>query len=145
MALLFPKRQAQSPATIRVLDPENTMNLQFLEFDCSEDSEGVVCWDALAQPAAHHTLAMLQEVTELLAWAHRYATCPPGPLEDGADWDFDLQIRDGHASIETHWNSSRQTLDLSKMPSASPEITLSLSLSGTRSFAGAFREHWSTP
>jgi hypothetical protein len=121
------------------------MNLQFLEFDSSEDSEGVVCWDALSQPAAHHTLAMLQEVTELLAWAHRYATSAPGPLEDGADWDFDLQIHDGHASIEVHWNSVRQKLDLSKTPSASTEITLSLSLSGTRSFAGAFREHWNTP
>lgn len=121
------------------------MNFQFLEFDSSEDSEGLVCWDALAQPAPHHTLAMLQEVTALLAWAHRQGQYAPGPLEDGADWDFDLQIHDGHVPIETQWSSARQTLDLSPTPQANTRISLSLSLSGTPAFAEAFREHWNAP
>ena len=43
------------------------MELQYLEFDCSEDTEGVVCWDALAQPAASHTAALLREVWRVLA------------------------------------------------------------------------------
>ena len=44
------------------------MELQYLEFDCSEDTEGVVSWDALAQPAANHTAALLREVSQLLSW-----------------------------------------------------------------------------
>ena len=119
------------------------MDLQFLEFDCSEDNEGVVCWDALAQPAASHAPALLHEVTQLLAWAHRFGPQGPGPIEDGADWDFDLHIRVGNAPISAHWNSSNQTLALSSLPS--DEITLSLSISGTPAFAQAFREHWNAP
>ena len=34
------------PATITGLEEKNTMELQYLEFDCSEDTEGVVCWHA---------------------------------------------------------------------------------------------------
>lgn len=121
------------------------MDLQFLDFDCSEDSEGMVCWDALAQPAARHTPALLQEVTQLLAWAHRFGPQPPGPLEDGADWDFDLHIRCGQAPIQAHWHSASPTLHLSPAPSPGDEITLSLSISGTPAFAQAFRKHWNAP
>ena len=121
------------------------MDLQFLEFDCSEDSEGVVCWDALAQPAARHTPALLHEVTQLLAWAHRFGPQAPGPLEDGADWDFDLHIRSGDAPLQAHWNSANQTLALSPAPKDNDEITLSLSISGTAAFAQAFRDHWNAP
>jgi hypothetical protein len=46
------------------LDENKTMDLQFLEFDCSEDGEDVVCWDALAQPAARHSSALLREVAQ---------------------------------------------------------------------------------
>jgi hypothetical protein len=121
------------------------MDLQFLEFDCSEDSEGVVCWDALAQPAARHTPALLHEVTQLLTWAHRFGPQAPGPLEDGADWDFDLHIRSGNALLQAHWNSANQTLALSPAPKDHDEITLSLSISGTPAFAQAFRDHWNAP
>lgn len=121
------------------------MDLQFLEFDCSEDGEGVVCWDALAQPAARHTPALLHEVTLLLAWAHRFGPHAPGPLEDGADWDFDLHIHANKASIPAHWNSDKATLKLSRTPSADEEVTLSLSISGTPAFAHAFRKHWNAP
>jgi hypothetical protein len=138
------QRDKPSPAaTIEALEETTPMDLQFLEFDCSEDSEGVVCWDALAQPAARHTPALLQEVTQLLAWAHRFGPQAPGPIEDGADWDFDLHIRCGNAPITAHWHSAKQTLALSSAPS--DEITLSLSISGTPTFAQAFREHWNAP
>ena len=38
------------------------MNLQLLDFDCSDDADGVVCWDALAQPDPAFNPALLQEV-----------------------------------------------------------------------------------
>lgn len=121
------------------------MYLQFLEFDGSEDSEGVVCWDALAQPAARHTPALLKEVTQLLEWAHHASPGKPGALEDGADWDFDLQIHMASIPIQAHWDSPSQSLVLSPTPTECDEISLSLSISGSPAFSSAFREKWHAP
>ena len=116
------------------------MDLQLLDFDCSEDPEGVVCWDALAQPQPRHNGALLQEVAQLLAWAHAFDAQGPGPLEEGAHWDFDLQ-----ATLCPE-GSAPQTGQIT-LPAAdlAHPLTLSLSLSGTSGFAQAFREHWGAP
>ena len=66
------------------------MRLQFLEFDRSEDTDGVVCWEALAQPQALHNAALLREVSQVLALAYRLDGRGPGPLEEGAQWDYVL-------------------------------------------------------
>jgi hypothetical protein len=121
------------------------MNLQFLEFDCSEDSEHVVCWDALAQPAARHNSALLREAAQVLTWCHRFSPRSPGALEDGADWDFDLQIHMESTAIQADWHTATQALVLSPTPSENDKISLSLSISGAAAFCAAFREHWNTP
>jgi hypothetical protein len=139
------------PATISGLEEKNTMELQYLEFDCSEDTEGVVCWDALAQPAASHTAALLREVTQLLSWANRFSPQGPGPLDEGADWDFDLQIQLHHPNsphrtpAQAHWQAEQQTLNIHPAPGPEDRAELSLSLSGTPAFAQALREHWNAP
>lgn len=121
------------------------MDLQFLEFDCSEDSEGVVCWDALAQPAARHQAAMVQEVTQLLAWAHAFSPQSPGPLEDGAEWDFDLHMQAPTSAIQAHWHAGENRLVFCPVPPPNEVISLSLSISGTAAFAEAFRAQWNAP
>jgi hypothetical protein len=135
-------KQVFSTATILALNEKNTMHLQFLEFDCSEDAEGVACWDALAQPAARHTQALLHEVEQVLTWAHRWSPRKPGALEDGADWDFDLNLQSSMVSIQVHWNAPTHTLVLSPAPSENDAVTLSLSISCAPAFSAAFREHW---
>ncbi len=125
------------------------MDLQYLEFDCTEDTEGVVCWDAMAQPQPRHNSALLQEVAQVLAWAYAWDAQGPGPLEDGANWDFDLQATlhpdgphpqsvclsfDPHPGQITH-----------PMADLAQALALSLSLSGTPGFAQAFRERWGAP
>lgn len=124
------------------------MNLQYLEFDCSEDTEGVVCWDALARPAASHTAALLREVTQLLSWVSRFSPQGPGPLDEGADWDFDLQVQlqpphSPHSTpTQAHWLAAQQTLDIHPAPGPDDRVELSLSLSGTPGFTQAFREQF---
>ncbi len=125
------------------------MDLQLLDFDCSEDAEGVVCWDALAQPQPRHKSALLREVAEVLAWAHGFDARGPGALEDGAQWDFELQATWHPAGAAPQLarlvfdpatgQISAQAVDLSA------PLALSLSLSGTPGFAQAFREHWGAP
>lgn len=129
------------------------MDLQLLDFDCSEDTEGVVCWDALAQPHPRHNGALLHEVAQVLAWAHGFDAQGPGPLEDGANWDFDLQARlhpVGQASEDTRLLFDEEKGQI-HMDAADPAhllthpMALSLSLSGTPGFAQAFRERWGAP
>jgi hypothetical protein len=138
------------------------MNLQLLDFDCSEDAEGVVCWDALAQPLPRYNTALLQEVAQVLAWAHAFDAPGPGPLEDGACWDFDLQVRllhEGQAVPSTsirfvalaangHEKRSEDPkphLQLDPAPGPQQRMSLSLSLSGTPGFAEAFRAQFDLP
>lgn len=125
------------------------MNLRLLDFDLSEDADGVVCWDALAQPQADHTSALLQEVAQVLSWAHGFSPQGPGALEDGADWDFDLQAswqHNGQAPQAAHIAFNAGTGQITLTP-ATPQhrLELSLSLSGTPGFAQAFRDHWGAP
>jgi hypothetical protein len=125
------------------------MDLQLLDFDCSEDTEGVVCWDALAQPHPRHNNALLHEVAQVLAWAHGFDAQGPGPLEDGANWDFDLQATlhvGGQASQDAHlvFDPKKGQIHMDAADLSHP-VALSLSLSGTSGFAQAFRERWSAP
>jgi len=120
------------------------MNLQLLDFDCSEDAEGVVCWDALAQPAPQHNPALLQEVAQVLRWAHGFDHEGPGPLENGANWDFDLQVtllnHGGKPQVATpRFVPSTGQLSLLPEPADTQSLSLSLTLSGTPGFVQAFR------
>lgn len=120
------------------------MNLQLLDFDCTEDAEGVVCWDALAQPARTYNTALLHEAALVLQWAHGFDRHGPGPLEHGADWDFDLQVTllapDLAPQVtQPRFVPSTGQLTLWPAPSAQQSLSLSLTLSGTSGFVQAFR------
>jgi hypothetical protein len=126
------------------------MNLQLLDFDCTEDAEGVVCWDALAQPAPAYNTALLHEATQVLQWAHGFDSHGPGPLEHGADWDFDLQvtlITPGLAPqvSQPRFVPSTGQLTLWPAPTALQSLSLSLTLSGTAAFVQAFRVQFGLP
>lgn len=129
------------------------MDLQLLDFDCSEDNEGVVCWDALAQPQPRHNSALLHEVAQVLAWAYSFDAQGPGPLEDGANWDFDLHATRHPSSqaaqdLRLVFDAQKGLIDIDAAELSqllTDPMALSLSLSGTPSFAQAFRERWGAP
>lgn len=95
------------------------MPLQFLDFELSEDSDGLLSWDALASPQPRHTHAMLQEVRTLLALLQQ-ALGPCGPVDEGHRWDMDLQIHDEQGA----------TQGLDGLTAADQRLTLALSLTG---------------
>jgi hypothetical protein len=98
----------------------------FLEFDRSETEDGVCSWDALASPPAQHRLRMLQDSARLLQALHtRFG--PPGPLDEGHDWDFDLQVSDDQGRPCT-WSWSPQGVRWSSLTDASGRLTLALGL-----------------
>ena len=83
--------------------------LRYLSFECSEDANGVITLHAQAStPAAQasaHTAA-LAEVQQVLAWAHHHFAHSHGPLDDGHDWDDDLQV----VQEPDQWRSVHLTL-----------------------------------
>lgn len=100
------------------------MPLQFLEFDTSEDADGVRNWDAVASPAPQHNQALLDELGAVLTHLSG-ALGSAGPLDEGHTWDVDLHIQD-----EQH-----RPLLPEEACACPLRLTLSLSLSGTAALA----------
>ena len=97
------------------------MTLRWLDFDYSEDTEGVGTFDAMASTAPAHTPAVEAEIAEVIAWAEASFPHGRGVLDDGADWDCDVQ--------ELHEDDGARR-------------TLVLSISGSTAFCEALRERF---
>jgi hypothetical protein len=67
--------------------------MQYLSFDLSEDTEGVTTLEAMAATAAEQHAAVMAEVQQVLDWAWRHYPHSHGPVDDGMDWDHDLQVQ----------------------------------------------------
>jgi hypothetical protein len=67
-------------------------SLRYLSFDLDEDADGGVTLEALAStPAARHADVMA-EVRRVLDWAGAHFPHTHGPVDEGMDWDDDLQV-----------------------------------------------------
>jgi len=65
----------------------------YLSFDLSDDADGVTTIEALASTAADRHAAVMAEVQAVLDWAWRRFPHTHGPVDEGMDWDHDLQVR----------------------------------------------------
>lgn len=119
------------------------MHLQYLDFDFSEDSEGTGTWDAMASVTPLQWPALLDEVAQVLRWAHDRFAGQRGPVEDGGDWDFDLQcVQEVVTPQHLHYDEDAQALRVQTDTASSQRHTLSLSLSGSAHFSAALQEHF---
>jgi hypothetical protein len=91
--------------------------MRYLSFDITEIAEGLSTLEAMAStPAAQHG-DVLAEVKLVLDWAWQRFPHAHGPVDDGMDWDHDLQV-----TVEAgDWH------------------TVTLTLTGTDRFVGEFR------
>ena len=64
--------------------------LQYLDFDFSEDEHGLGSFDAMASVLSAQVPALHAELTRVLTWA--CDAFDKGPLDEGFDWDYDLQL-----------------------------------------------------
>lgn len=116
------------------------MHLQYLDFDFSEDGEGTGTWDAMASVTPQHWPALLDEVAHLLGWAHAHFADQRGPVEEGGDWDFDLQcVQEVTTPQHLHYDVHTHTLRVHSDSASSQRHTLSLSISGSAQFGAALR------
>ncbi len=102
------------------------MSLHFLDFDYSEDTEGIGVFDAMATVRTQQLEALQAEVGTVLGWANDAFAGRRGPVEDAGEWDYDLQ--------ETQEDGPGE-----------PWHTVTLSISGTEAFCAAFREAFDLP
>lgn len=66
--------------------------MHYLTFDLSEDAEGVATLEAMASTAVEQHAAVMTEVRQVLDWAWQRYPHTHGPVDDGMDWDHDLQV-----------------------------------------------------
>ncbi len=66
--------------------------MDFLTFDVAEVGEGVSSLEAMASTAAGQHAAVMAEVQQVIDWAWRRFPDSHGPIDDGMEWDHDLQV-----------------------------------------------------
>lgn len=120
-----------------------TMSLHYLDFDHSEGGDGNATWDAMASVPVAQWSALLAEVAQVLTWAHQEFGAQRGPLENGADWDYDLQgIAETVTPQHLRYNEDTGVLRVQPETENTQRYTLSLALSGTPAFSAALQERF---
>ena len=116
------------------------MPLNYLDFDCSEGSDGNTAWDAMASVPEAQWSDLLAETARVLTWAHIEFGSQRGPLEDGWEWDYDLR---GVAEVVTpqqlRYSEETGVLGVQADADSAQRYTLTLSLTGTPAFSEALR------
>ncbi|MET4579788.1 hypothetical protein [Ottowia thiooxydans] len=119
------------------------MDLDYLIFDYSEDEHGISNWDAMASVGPDRVTAMASEIEQVLRWASHEFPSRQYAIDDGGDWDYDLQAMDDDGQqLTASFDSASGKLLL-----ASPTVgrtTATLSLAGSTQFFAAFTQWLST-
>jgi hypothetical protein len=116
------------------------MTLNYLDFDYSEDTEDIGVFDAMASTGPQQIAAVHAEIVQVLEWAHANFAGRRGPVGDGGDWDYDLQgMQEITVPEAIDFDPHTHRLQVHAGPAATPRHTITLSISGTREFCGAFR------
>ena len=84
--------QNRADAHSRDLKRTLTPTVHYLIFDLSDDAHGVSTLEAMASTSAAQHAAVMAEVQQVLEWAWRSFPHTHGSLDDGMDWDHDLQL-----------------------------------------------------
>jgi hypothetical protein len=116
------------------------MNLNYLDFDYSEDADGTGTFDAMASVLPAQTPALHAEIAAVLAWA--YATWPEGcgPSEEGGLWQYDLQgSQEVSAPLDLTFDLAHGQLRSSAGTPAPPRTTITFTISGGAEFCHALR------
>lgn len=66
--------------------------MRYLSFDLGDDDHGVVTIEAPASTSADQHAAVMAEVLQVTDWAWRAFPHTHAPIDDGGDWDDDLQV-----------------------------------------------------
>lgn len=114
--------------------------LDYFDFDYAEADPGQGTFDAMAAVAPSALPALETELLRVLDWAAQ-AFGPPLPLEQGGEWDVELQgVREVATTLEVQWSPGAAALAWRTGATGAPRTTVSVTLTGTAAFCEAFRQ-----
>ena len=118
------------------------MQLQYLDFDFSDEDSGRGSFDAMASVVPARLAALIGEVEAVLRWAQQ-AFGSAGALEDEGEWDYELQATtDSEAPLKVAYSEASGEVSLGRAAGTAARITLTLTLSGSPAFCEAFRANF---
>ncbi len=84
--------------------------MRYLNFDISESGDGVTTLEAMAATRADEQAAVMAEVQQVLDWAWQHFPHSHGPVDDGHDWQHELQTGVEGGEAGRSWHSVTLTL-----------------------------------
>ncbi len=117
------------------------MQLQYLNFDYSEDTEGTATFEAMASVWPGQVAAMHAEIVAVLDWAHQAFAGLRGAPADGGQWDYDLHgVCEFTAPQQLRYDAITRHLSAQLEPPGPPRHTVTLLLSASARFAASFSQ-----
>lgn len=114
------------------------MPLEYLLFDFTDEESGCGSFDAMAGVRPDRWDALVAEVEAVLGWAQQSFGAPSAAGEEG-EWDFELQATtEADRPFPVSWEAGRRQVRVAQAPDG--WTTLTLTISGSRTFCDAFRE-----
>ncbi|SFB80629.1 hypothetical protein SAMN05216344_103223 [Polaromonas sp. OV174] len=119
------------------------MELRYLSFDYSEDTEGTGSFEAMASIWAEQVPAVQAEIVSVLDWAHQAFPDTRAPVAEGGDWDYDLHgLREFSATDQLSYDAATRQLSVQSGPAGKPRHTFTLLLSASPAFSEQFRQRF---
>lgn len=117
------------------------MNLQYLDFDFSEDADGTGTFDAMTSVSPGQLPALHADIAAVLTWAHQQFPDACGPSEEGGEWQYDLQgVQEVATPLTLQFDAASGRIATGPGTPAPPRTTLTLSISGNPGFCAALRD-----
>lgn len=117
------------------------MTLDYLDFDYSEDADGVGTFDAMASVSPAQISVLYAEIAALLAWAYAQFPDACGPQEDGGEWQYDLQgVQEISTPLTLEYEQGANSIRTVASAPLAPRTTVTLSISGGPGFCAALRD-----
>ena len=115
------------------------MQLQYLDFDFSDEDTGRGSFDAMASVLPDRVPAVLAEIAAVLRWATG-AFGPGGLLEDDSEWAYELQgVTEPDTPLELLFDEGSGEVSLAPA-GGSARATVTLTLTGSAAFCEALLE-----
>jgi hypothetical protein len=119
------------------------MPLNYLDFDYSEDVQGIGTFDAMASTSVQHVGSVREEIAQVLDWAHAAFPGLRAPLDEGGEWDYNLEgQQEWTAPEDIDYDEVTRQFTSQLSPPGEPRYTVSLSISGSQQFCEAFRQRF---
>lgn len=114
------------------------MELNYLDFDYAEDTEGVGTFDAMAATWPEQAPAVHAEIALVLGWACAAFAQARAPLDEGGEWDYDLQ---GHQEVTVpeslEYDPAGGRVRVRPGPAGRARHVVTFSITGTAEFCAA--------